>query len=1095
MKQLRTRLHLQHMLSLGIASTALVTVSTPATAQVDGRMFRYPAVSATQVAFVYAGDVWIAPKNGGVASRIAGPRGEEQFPRFSPDGKSLAFSANYDGNVDIYVMPTAGGEPVRVTHHPGVDRLISWTPDGNLLFATGMQSGSNRFNQLYTVSPKGGLPKKLPVPYGEFGAISADGKTLAYQPKSEDFRTWKRYRGGDASDIWTFDLTSYASENVTKFEGNDSQPMWYGTTMFFISDRGPDLRNNLWSYDTKTKAFKQHTHYTDYDISFPSIGPSDIVFQAGGTLYLFDLKTEQAKPVKYEVLTDLATLRPHVGRVTNNLGTSSISPSGVRAVFEARGDVFTVPAENGPVRNITNSAGVFERFPRWSPDGKSIAYWSDRSGEYELYVRDADGTGNERKVTSLGAGFRYTPFWSPDSKQIAFIDAAMRIHAIDVATGKVREVGKQLYALYGGANGWQPTWSKDSRWLAWSQDLEGQRSAISMWDSKTGKTAQATSGFYNDGNPVFDPEGKYLYYTSNRSMSPSYSAMDNSWAYVNATMIIAAPLRADVASPLGPRSDEEKGPGAAPSTPPTPPSGAAPQTPKPAVPVEIEVEGLESRGVVMPIRAGNFAFIDAVPGKLLFGRAPNTGSADSTVAVMSWDLKERREDPIIEDVNSFEVSADGKKALVSGRGNRYGVINVAARQRIEKPMRLDEMEALIDPRAEWKQMFADAWRFERDMFYDPKMHGVDWNAVRTSYSKVLEGAVTRWDVNFVLGEMIGELNSSHTYRSGGDLEAEPSRNVGMLGVDWALENGAYRIAKIIRAAPWDIDARSPLAQPGINVSEGDYVLEVNGVRLDPSRSPWAPFEGLAGRTVELLVNNKPTTEGARTVLVQTIGNEFRLRSLAWVEDNRKRVLAASGGRIGYVYVPNTGVDGQTELVRQFHGQRAMDALIIDERFNSGGQIPDRFIELLNRPPLAFWAVRDGADWQWPPAGHFGPKAMLINGWSGSGGDAFPYYFRSAKIGPVIGQRTWGGLIGISGAPPLIDGGSVTVPTFRMYSPQGEWFPEGHGVEPDIEVVDNPTEMARGKDPQLDRAVEVLMKELKDGKLPVAKRPPAQNRGH
>ena len=496
---------------------------------------------------------------------------------------------------------------------------------------------------------------------------------------------------------------------------------------------------------------------------------------------------------------------------------------------------------------------------------------------------------------------------------------------------------------------------------------------------------------------------------------------------------------------------------------------------------------------MLPIRPGNFGAVFAVTGKLIVHRAPNTGSADSVAPVTLWDLKERKEEPLLDDALNILPTDDGKKLLVRARPNRFAMVNVAPRQRIETALRVDELEAPVDPRAEWKQIFTDAWRIERDYFYDPGMHGVDWNKVRTSYGKALEGAVTRWDVDFVLGEMIAELNASHTYKSGGDVEVAPTRPVGLLGVDWSLENGAYRVRRILRGAPWDQDVRSPLAEPGVNVQEGDYVLAVNGRALDPRQSPWAAFEGLAGRTVELTVNATPSRDGARTVLVVPMASEARLRNLAWIEENRQRVLMASGGKVGYVYVPSTGVDGQTELVRQFHGQRQMDGLVIDERFNSGGQIPDRFIELLNRPALAFWATRDGADWSWPPAGHFGPKAMLINGWSGSGGDAFPQYFKQSKIGPVIGQRTWGGLIGISGTPELVDGGSVTAPTFRMYDPQGNWFPEGHGVEPDIEVVDDPTAMAKGGDPQLERAVAEVMKQLREKGTGVPKRPVVEDR--
>jgi tricorn protease len=1080
-----------------VATGALAVAPLLLTAQTDARLLRQPDVSATQIAFVYAGDIWVVPKTGGTAARFTSPRGEESFPRFSPDGKEIAFTGDYDGNQDLYAVSAGGGVPRRLTHHPMPDRMLDWYPDGQtILFASGMQSSRDRFNQLYRVSKTGGLPVKLPVPYGEFGAVSDDGQWLAYMPQSQEFRTWKRYRGGWASRIWLYNLRTGEAKVVSTTDANDAHPMWHGHTLYFLSDRGAALRANIWAYQIDSATVRQVTSFTDYDIHFPAIGPSDLVFEQAGKLWLLDLATERAHEVTVQVVTDQATLKPQADSVGNMIHGAWISPSGKRATFEARGDVFTVPAENGPVFDVTRTSGVAERFPTWSPDGRTLAYWSDRSGEYELVLRAADGGGAEEQVTTLGRGFRYTPFWSPDSRKLAFVDHAMTIWIYDRDTKKVVRVDKALGFYEGDLEGFRPSWSGDSRWLAYARDIENLHRAIFVFDTKVGIARQVTSGFYNDAQPAFDPDGKYLYYSSDRTFQPIYSDVDNTWIYPNSTNLMAAPLRADVPSPLAARDDEEPAPGGADSGAARAGAGAKPAprdtTAKTPAPVAIDPDGLEERAVALPAAAGNYTDLQAVAGKVIYRRPPRTGSADKKTPLIAYDLKDRKEQTIIDDADAALVSANGQKVLVL-QGRRWAIIDLKADQKIETPLRTAELVMSVDPPAEWRQIFNDVWRFERDYFYDPNMHGVDWNGMRTRYGRLLDGAVTRWDVNFVIGDLISELNSSHTYRGGGDLETGPRRGVGLLGVDWSLENGAYRITRVIDGAPWDGEVRSPLGAAGVNVKAGDYVLAVNGVPLDTTQDPWAAFDGLAGRTVRLTVNSRPVREGSRDVLVSTLEDESRLRYLAWIEANRRRVDDATQGRVGYVYVPSTGIDGQTELLRQYLAQVHKAGLIVDERWNSGGQIPDRFIELLNRPALAYYAVRDGADWQWPRNALIGPKVMLINGWSGSGGDAFPTFFREAKLGPLIGTRTWGGIIGISGVPTLIDNGAVTVPTFRQYDPRGRWFAEGHGVDPDIEVPDDEGALAKGTDPQLERAIQEVLKAIQAAGPLAPKRPAYENR--
>lgn len=1072
------------------ALAALLAFAVPASAaaQIDARMLRQPDVSATQIAFVYGGDVWVVSKSGGVASRLSSPAGEESFPRFSPDGREIAFTGDYDGNQDIYVMPAAGGVPRRLTHNPAPDRMLGWYPDGqSILFASGMASGSGRFSQLYRVSRNGGLPEKLPVPYGEFGAISPDGVWLAYMPQTQDFRNWKRYRGGWASHLWLYNLKTGEWRNLSTGDSNDGQPMWHGKTLYFLSDRDQAERGNIWAYDLDKGTTREVTHYTDYDIHFPSGGATDVVFEKGGRLFLLDLATGQAREVRVQVETDLATLKPRLDSVGRMIQEAGISPTGKRAVFQARGDLFTVPAENGPAFDLTRTSGVMERFPAWSPDGKWLAYWSDRSGEYELTIRPADGSGAEEQLTHYGPGFRYHLAWSPDGKKLAFIDQTMTISIFDRDSKKTTTVDTARYYYEGQLEGFAPRWSSDSRWLAYQRDLPAtQHNAVFLFDTRSGTRTQVTSGYYNDYNPVFDPDGKYLYFLTDRHFAPDYSAVDNTWIYANATDIAAVPLRNDVPSPLAPRDDEER------PAPKTKADSSKSDTARAAV--NVDLGGFEDRVVLLPAAAGNYTDLNAVSGKVIYRRLPRTGAAsdDRKTPIVFWDLKDRKEQTLLEDGNVAGLSADGKKLLVSNEG-KYAIVDVAAGQKFDKPLATAGLTLTVDPRAEWQQLFNDAWRMERDFFYDPHMHGVDWNAVRVSYQKLIDASVTRWDVDWVIGEMIGELSSSHTYHGPGDVQQPGRRGVGMLGVDWALENGAYRITHIVNGAPWDDEVRSPLAEPGVNVHEGDYVLAVNGVPVDVTQDPWAAFDGLANQTVQLTVNSHPGLAGARQVLVKTIGSEGRLRNLEWIEGMRRHVDEATKGRVGYIYVPSTGIDGQTELLRQFLAQYGKDGLIIDERFNSGGQIPDRFVELLNRIPLAYYAVRDGQDWQWPPQAHFGPKVMLINGWSGSGGDAFPTFFRESKLGPLVGERTWGGLIGISGAPTMIDNGGITIPTFRQYNADGKWFAEGHGVDPDITVVDDPSKMATGQDPQLDAGIQEALKELAEHPYVKPPRPPYQVR--
>ncbi len=1066
-------------------------VSIPLKAQIDAGLFLYPDVSKTQIVFTYANDLWMVPKEGGTAIKLSSPAGVESFPKFSPDEKTIAFSGNYDGNLDVYVLPVAGGIPLRLTQHGAPDRVVDWTPDGKrVLFSSGRESGRDRFNQFFTIPVAGGTVEKLPLAYAEFGSYSPDGKDIAVTFISQVFRNWKRYRGGWNADIHLFNFASNKSEKITTTDASDELPMWHGNSIYFLSDRGSEVRMNLWRYDISSKKFTQLTNFKEYDAHFPSLGSDDIVFEAGGKLYLFGLSSQQLKEVRVSIVSDRTALKPSVQSAEKYIQRAFISPDGNRALIEARGEIFSVPAEFGFVKALTRTSGAAERYAAWSPSGNNVAYWSDQSGEYELWIMEEGKENSAKKLTNYGPGFRYNLFWSPDSKKLAFIDKAMKVQVYDLATDKTTLVDKGLRMTHGALENFTCNWSPDSRWLTYNRDLENYHRAVFLYDYTNKKLHQVTSGFYNSTNSVFDPEGKYLYLLSSQSFQPNYSDIGNTFIYANSTQLGAIALKKTTPSLLyakndevGVKRDEEKQ--KADSVKKVLKDAGVLDAKKVIPNVEIDTEEMERRLVILPLKAGNYGRLNAIKGRIIYQVFPNTGVSDGKASLRYYDIDKREEKTILDDVNQYRLSADGKKILVQ-RQNQLAIIKPDENQKFEKPLRTAEMQAMVDPVKEWKQIFTDAWRFERDYFYDPNMHGVDWNLVKERYSKMLNAAMTREEVNVVLGEMIGELDASHTYKGGGDEELRKTAPVGYLGIDWKAEGNFYKIQKIIRPALWDAEVRSPLDISGTDIKEGNYILAVNGIPITTSSEPFAAFQGLANKTVELVYNTTPSFNGAKTAVVKTLEDESRLRHLAWIENNRKRVEEATNGDAGYIYVPSTGLDGQNELIRQFNAQWDKKALVIDERFNSGGQIPDRFIEVLNRSPLAFWAIRDGEAWPWPPFAHFGPKVMLINGWSGSGGDAFPDYFRKKQLGPLIGSRTWGGLIGISGVPALVDNGGITVPTFRMYNPDGTWFKEGYGVDPDIPVGEDLSAMAKGIDPQLERAIVEIKDLLKNKGF---KRPP------
>jgi len=1066
---------------------SLLTVSLAVDKQSpDARMLRFPDVSADNIVFVYAGDLWIVSRAGGLARKLSSAKGHETFPKFSPDGKTVAFSGNYDGNIDVYISPSKGGIPTRLTHHPADDLVVEWYPDGNyILFRSQMMSPFRRFNRFFKQPTMGGIPEPLPLPYGELASFNTDGKKMAFQFISTENQTWKRYRGGMASDIWLYDFIGNTSEKLTYFDGTDGIPMWHKNTIYLLSDHGPKKKLNIWAHDLETKKSRQVTHFHDYDVKWPSLGADSIVFENGGKLYLLDLSNETTKPIEIEVPSDLPSVRPRLAGVSKSIKGFSPSPSGKRVAFEARGEILTLPAKQGSVRNLTNTSGVAERFPAWSPDGENIAYFSDRTGEYELYIRPSDGSGEEKKITNNEKGFPLNPVWSPDSKLLAYSDQIGNLFVVDIENNKPTLVDKEQWFLIDVYS-----WSSDSKWLAYSKRMPNGQSSIMIYDIKKDKTNKVTSDYYHDMAPVFDPGGRYLFFYSNRKFSPVYGDMDETWIYPNSTEIYAVTLRNDLKSPIAPYSDEEEI-----------------KRDKENDIIEdnsrkndIDIEGFEKRAVKIPVDAGNFGRLTAVEDKVVYIRFPAAGASKPdkpSGKLQFYDIKEGKEKTIISKIDNYDISSNRKKIIYKSNST-YGIIDLSEGKKVgDGKLSTDKMKAWIDPRAEWNQIFNEAWRIERDFFYDPNMHGVDWQAVKTRYESLLPHIVDRQDLNYVIGEMISELNSSHAYVGGGDTESPEEISVGLLGCDFEYDkrNNAYRIKKIYRGAVWDAEVRSPLAEPGVNVNEGEYLIAVNRSPLNRFKDPWEAFQGLADEAVSLTINSIPATQDSREILIKPISRDqdYRLRYLSWVEENRRKVEDSTKGRVGYIYVPSTGTEGQNELIRQFIPQRTKEGLIIDERFNSGGQIPDRFIELLNRPVFNYWARRDQTDLQTPFVSHDGPKVMLINGWSGSGGDAFPYYFRKAGLGPLVGTRTLGGLIGIGGNPKLVDGGFVTAPSYAFWNSDGNWEIEGYGVEPDYEIINAPHELADGHDRQLNKAIEIILEQLEKHPTKRPKRPSYPNR--
>jgi tricorn protease len=1091
----------------------------------DTRLLGQPAVSARNVAFVYAGDIWIAefPPADTAAQgaptltmvnvrRLTAHPGDEASPRFSPDGALLAFSGQYDGNTDVYVVPVGGGEPKRLTYHPNADVVQAFTPDGKgVLFSSPREVYTRRFTQLFTVPLAGGMPQKLPIPNAFKATYSPDGSHIAYVPLYEAFQQWKLYRGGTASRIWLYDVKTHAVEQIPQPAGrcNDTDPMWVGGSVYFRSDRNGEF--NLFAYDTATKNIEQLTKHADFPVVSAACGAGRIVYGQAGTLHLYDLATRTTTRLVIGVAAELIEARPRFVSGAKWIRNATISPSGARAAFEFRGEIVTVPAEKGDPRNLTKSPGVNDRSPAWSPDGRSIAWFSDAGGEYGLRIAPQDGKGEVKSYALGGAGFYEDPRWSPDGSKISFADNSRSLYFIELGGGAVKKVSTET--LYAPLNTLHHAWSPDSKWLAYTRNTESNLQRVHLYSLEQGREWAITEGLADVGEPVFDASGKYLYFFASTDAGPvrEWFALGNTDARMTGALYLAV-LGKDVPSPLAKQSDEEKGKAkeesagkeedkgiegekakAADEKKPAGEAAGRGEKRKEEVRVRVDVDGLAQRIVPLPVKAAVYASLQAgEPGKLYYlksSEGTNRFSEDVGYTLCRFDLDKREEETLFEKVSDFVLAADGKKVLVQQKSSWLIAETKGKIDASKGKLAIDAIQVKIEPRVEWAEMFEEAWRINRDYFYDPNMHGADWNAMRAKYAAFLPDLACRADLNTVIMWMCSELVVGHHRVGGGDFLYDPKAVVGgLLGADYEVANGRYRFKKVYGGLNWNPELRAPLTEPGVDVKAGEYLVAVAGTDLVPPDNLYARFENTAGKIVEITVGPDPSGKGSRTVRVVPIEDEGALRNRDWVEGNVRKVHEATGGRVAYVYVPNTSSLGFTYFKRYFYPQAQKDAIIIDERHNGGGQVADYYIDTLRKPFISMWATRYGADLKTPQASIQGPKVMIIDETAGSGGDLLPWMFRKLKLGTLVGRRTWGGLVGILGFPVLMDGGRITAPNLAIWTEDG-WVVENEGVPPDVEVEQLPADVIAGRDPQLEKAIEVAMKQLQANPPAKPQRPP------
>ncbi|HXZ20830.1 MAG TPA: S41 family peptidase [Candidatus Acidoferrales bacterium] len=1080
---------------------ALAALLLAPIARAQTKLLRFPDIHDDKIVFVYGGDLWVASTSGGIATRLTAHPGLELFPKFSPDGKWIAFTGQYDGDEQVYVIPSTGGIPRQLTFYPargplpprwGYDNQVyGWTPDGkSVLFRSLRDHFDLGDSQLYTVSVEGGLPKALPMPTSGAGDFSPDGMKMVYSPLFRDFRTWKRYSGGWAQQLYLFDLKTDAAEKITQGPRCNRDPMWIGGKIYFVSDRDDTL--NLYSYDPSTKKTEQLTRSKKWDVRWPGTDhKNQIVYEFGGELQVFDISTGKSRPVSINVPSDGLAMRPSHISVANHIEGFGLSPKGERAVFVARGDIFTAPIEKGPTRNLTNSSNAHDREASWSPDGAKIAFISDMTGEEEIYLIDQDGAGKPEQLTHDGHAMRYHPVWSPDGKHIAFNDKNGDLFVLTLADKKILHVAHDK-----SGNLFDYVWSPDSNFLAFSlSTLDGFR-AVNIWGLADGQLHEVTGSLFDSFRPSWDPDGSFLYFISVREFHPLLSQLEFNFAATRSHGLFALTLRKDGKSPFPPESDEvsisrdseksaEKKPDSGDQKPDAKPgekSGEKKEE-KPKEPIRIDFDGLSGRVTRVPIPFDNYFAVTAVPGHLTYTRVGSgyygrESFPDSALVIFS--LKDRKETVLVEKVNGYAVSANGSKILVR-TGEEFKLFDANPNGKTNpKTVSTAGLAADRIPQQEWVEMFNEVWRRYRDFFYVRNMNGYNWEALREQYRPLVDYVAHRSDLNYLIGEMIAELSNSHAYIAGGDIEVPKRAPVGLPGARFELDSaaGRYRIAHILHGQNEEDTYRAPLTEVGVDVHEGDYVMAIDGRELTARDNPYELLRNRSSNPVELTVNTKPTFDGARKTFYKPIASETSLLYLAWVEHNREYVTQKTGGRIAYIHIPDMGADGIREFTKYYYPQIRKEGMIVDVRGNGGGNISQMIINRMRQTLLGTeFARNDERTGTYPGTTFFGPMVCLINETSASDGDIFPYMFKQAGLGPLIGKRTWGGVVGISGRTPLIDGGQIFVPEFGTASAQGQWVIEGHGVDPDIEVENDPRDIIAGKDAQLDRAIEEVMKAL------------------
>jgi tricorn protease len=1093
---------MRYVLALCVA--ALVNVA-PAFAATEARLLRFPAIHEDQIVFTYAGDLYTVASTGGTARKLTNDEGFEMFARFSPDGKTLAFTGQYDGNTEVYVIPAGGGIPQRLTYTATLGRddvgdrmgpnnlVMTWTPDGQrIIFRSRMHSFNAFLGRLYSVGLSGEMAEELPLPRGGFCSYSPDGKKLAYNRVFREFRTWKRYRGGMADDIWVYDFEAKTTENITNNAAQDIIPMWSGDRVFFLSDRDDNKRMNLFVYDTNSRETRQLTRFTEFDVKFPSLGPKAVVFENGGYLYRYDIEKDESVKVPISIEDDLQGGRGGLVNVADKVTNYEISPDGKRALFGARGDVFTVPAKHGAVRNLTSTPGMHERNSKWSPDGKWVAYLSDASGEDEIWVVPQDGRGAARQVSRDDAIYKYDIKWSPDSKKILWADKALRLRFINVETGKITDVCK--------CDKWEfneYAWSPDSRWIVYTKPEVACMSKIYLYSLQDQTAHELTDGWYDSSSPIFSSDGRFIFFVSERDFNPIYSSTEWNHAYQEMSRVYLITLAKSTESPFKPKSDEveikaeeDKKEAAEPNKPQQPAAKDNAEKPKDKdekkksepEPIKVDLDGIKYRIAVLPVAVSSYRHLGSVDDSVYYLRRGQ---------LCLYNLKEQKETELGH-AGGYEISADRKKMLVAA-GGKYAILDLPrGKFEMKDEMDLSGMEVQLDKRAEWRQIFNECWRQMRDFFHVPNMHGVDWAAMRVRYEPLLASVNHRADLTYVIGEMISELNAGHAYVGGGESPQPERISMGLLGAELTrdAQTGYYKIVRILPGENWVRDTRSPLTEIGVDANEGDFILAIDGRSTADVKNLYELLVNKAGKQVTLRLNSKPELEGSHETIVVPIDSEGNLYYYQWVQGNIEKVARATSGKVGYLHVPDMSSAGLNEFVKHFYPQIRKKALVIDVRGNGGGNVSPMLIERLRREIAMVEFARNAAPTPDPDAMIYGPMVCLADEFSASDGDLFTYQFKHYKLGKVVGKRTWGGVIGIRGSLPLLDGSSLNRPEFSRYDVEGRnWIIEGVGVEPDIMVDNDPAKEYAGIDQQLDKAIEVILEELKTKEKQIPPLPP------